>query len=99
MAASKNGTKNGTQKAEDNGVVKGDSAEKQESVAVGTNVGKNSTTQESVYTVDEFCSNAQNLFNTMPECVRAALTEKGINQCKKVEAEKIVKAFIEKEIK
>ncbi len=54
--------------------------------------------QESTYTIDEFCSNAQALFGTMPECVMAALKEKGIKECKKPEAEKIVRQFIKKEV-
>lgn len=54
--------------------------------------------QESTFTIDEFCSNAQALFGTMPECVRAALKEKGIKECKKSEAEKIVRQFIKKEV-
>lgn len=54
--------------------------------------------QESTYTLDEFCSNAQALFGTMPECVRAALREKGIKECKKSEAEKIVTQFMKKEV-
>lgn len=55
--------------------------------------------KDSVYTVDEYCNNAQNLFGTRPECVRAAFVEKGVVQCEKAEAEKIVKAFIKKEVK
>ena len=56
--------KNGTQKTAEN-----------ESVTLTKNsVAK----QESVYTIDEFCRNAQVLFGTMSECVRAALKEKGI---------------------
>lgn len=54
--------------------------------------------QESVYTIDEFCRNAQVLFGTMPECVGAALKEKGIKECEKIEAEKIVKQFMKKEV-
>ncbi len=54
--------------------------------------------QESVYTIDEFCRNAQVLFSTMPECVWAALKEKGIKECEKTEAEKIVHQFMKKEV-
>ncbi|MCI8962956.1 MAG: hypothetical protein HFG37_04495 [Eubacterium sp.] len=76
--------KNGTQKTAEN-----------ESVTLTKNsVAK----QESVYTIDEFCRNAQVLFGTMSECVRAALKEKGIKECKKLEAEKIVKQFMKKEV-
>jgi len=55
--------------------------------------------QDSVYTVDEFCSNAQVLFHARPECIRAALGEKRVTQCTKEEAEKIVDAFMKKEVK
>ena len=55
--------------------------------------------QESVYTMDEFCSSAQMLFRARPECVRAAFKERGVVQCSKAEAEKIVDAFMKKEVK
>ena len=54
--------------------------------------------QESAYTIDESCSNAQTLFGTMPECVRAALKEKGVEECEKSEAEEIVRQFMKKEV-
>ncbi|MCI8363792.1 MAG: hypothetical protein HFG34_02425 [Eubacterium sp.] len=63
-----------------------------------TSIENSVAKQESTYTIDEFCSNAQALFGTMPECVMAALKEKGIKECKKSEAEKIVKQFIKKEV-
>lgn len=76
--------KNGTQKT----------AENESVTSTESSVAK----QESVYTIDEFCGNAQALFNTMPECVRAALKESGIKECEKSEAEKIVKQFMKKEV-
>ncbi len=93
--------KNETKKAAGNGTVNmaEHSTVKQESVATGTNNEKKYNQKKSVYTIDEFCNNAKNLFNTMPECVRAALKEKGIEQCDKEEAEKIVKEFMKKEVK
>lgn len=99
MASSKNETKKMTET--ENGTVNVDenSAEKQESVRGNTNTERKSKTKDSVYTVDEFCNNAQRLFGTMPECVRAALKEKGIEQCNKAEAEKIVREFMKKEVK
>lgn len=63
-----------------------------------TSIENSVAKQESTYTIDEFCSNAQVLFGTMPECVMAALKEKGIKECKKSEAERIVKQFIKKEV-
>lgn len=94
-------SKNETKKATENGAINvaENSTEKKESVSGDMNTEKKSKTGDSVYTVDEFCNNAQSLFNAMPECVRAALKEKGIEQCEKAEAEKIVKAFMRKEIK
>lgn len=101
MASSKNETKNETKKTAEGRIVNTAevSAAKQESVSVDTITEKKPDTQESVYTIDEFCNNAQTLFHVMPECVRAALKEKGIKQCKKAEAEKIVKEFMKKEVK
>ena len=55
--------------------------------------------KESVYTVDEFCNNAEVLFQTKSECVRAALTQEGIEQCTKERALSIVSAFMKKEVK
>lgn len=108
MASSKNGTKNESTKTAESGAasvaeapaVKQDPDAKQDSVVVaGTGTEKKPEPRESVYTVDEFCSNAKSLFNTMPECVRAALKEKGIEQCSKTEAEKTVMEFMKKEVK
>lgn len=97
-------SKNETKKAAENEAVSVavNPAEKQKSARGSTNTTnteKNSETGKSVYTVDEFCSNAESLFHTMPECVRAALKEKGIEQCDKAEAEKIVREFMKKEVK
>lgn len=89
MASSKNETKKEA----------GNPADKQEPVMGNTTAEKNSKSGDSVYTVDEFCNNAQKLFHTMPECVRAALMEKGITQCSTAKAEKIVKEFLRKEVK
>lgn len=98
---SKNGTKSETTKTAESGsvsVTESPVAEKQP-VMEGTSTEKKSKTKESLYTIDEFCNNAKSLFNTMPECVRAALKEKGIEQCDKAKAEKIVKEFMKKEVK
>lgn len=54
---------------------------------------------EPVYTAEEFCSDAQELFGVRPECVRAALTEGKVTQCTKAEAHRIVEAFLHKEVK
>lgn len=89
MASSKNETKK----------VAGNPADKHEPVMGDMTAEKKPKSEGSVYTVDEFCNNAQSLFHTMPECVRVALTEKGVTQCSKAEAEKIVKEFLGKEVK
>ena len=74
--------------------------EKQEVLASIENERKKEVKKrESVYTVDELCSSAQALFFTRPECVRAALKEKNIMKCSRSEAEKIVRAFVKKEVK
>lgn len=54
---------------------------------------------ESQYTVDEFVANAESLFGTKPECVKAALMKKDVAMCTKSEAEKIIKEFMKKEVK
>lgn len=51
------------------------------------------------YSVSEFCMGARQIFGVGPDIVRAALLEKGVTTCSKAEAEKIVKAFKEKEVK
>lgn len=71
-----------------------------EKVATASGTSEKPLSQkEPVYCVDEFCNNAKILFQTKPECVRAALREKGIEQCTKVQAQSIVSAFMKKEVK
>ena len=60
---------------------------------------KSGKKQEPVYSAEEFCSSAQALFHTKPECVRAALKERNITQCSRAEAEQIVRNFMKKEVK
>lgn len=60
---------------------------------------KSATKNESVYTIDEFCKNAQTLFSVKPECVRAAFKKNGITECGKDKAKKIVEEFMKKEVK
>lgn len=55
--------------------------------------------EESVYNVEEFVTNVESLFQRKPECVRAALMEKGIEKCTKSEAQKIVEEFMKKEVR
>ncbi|MCI8564297.1 MAG: hypothetical protein HFH69_12435 [Lachnospiraceae bacterium] len=55
--------------------------------------------QEAVYTVEELAAGAETLYGTRPECVTAALREKGITACAKEEAGEIVGRFIRKEVK
>lgn len=55
--------------------------------------------KEDVYTIEEFAANAEVLFHTRPECVIAALRERGIAECGKAQAEKIVNAFNKREVK
>lgn len=55
--------------------------------------------EEAVYFTEEFVANAETLFRRKPECVRAALMEKGIEKCTKSEAQKIVAEFMKKEVR
>lgn len=55
--------------------------------------------EEAVYFVEEFVVNAESLFKRKPECVRAALIDKGIEKCTKSEAQKIVEEFMKKEVR
>ena len=59
---------------------------------------KKGKTAEPVYTVEEFCGSAQKLFGVRPECVRAAFRERGVMQCGKTEAARIVRTFMKKEV-
>ncbi len=54
---------------------------------------------ESEYTAGELAADAEMLFATRPECVLAALREKEITKCTKERAEKIVRAFMKREVK
>jgi len=66
----------------------------------GTTDGKAKGKQaESEYTARELAANAEMLFATRPECVAAALREKEITKCTKERAEKIVRAFMKREVK
>lgn len=53
---------------------------------------------ETLYGVDEFVANARELFNTMPECVVAAFSCKGIRKATKEEAQRIVAEFLKREV-
>lgn len=55
--------------------------------------------KESLYTAAELAADAETIFNTTPECVLAALKEKGLGECTKREAEETVKAFRERTVK
>ena len=52
----------------------------------------------SVYTARELAENAKALFNTMPECVTAALRFAGVSACTIEEAKTIVKNFLNQEV-
>lgn len=104
MATSKNETKKAA--AEQAAAVSADTVSAEQAAAENMKVvdtekkaGGSRKKQESVYSVEEFCSSAQELFHVRPECVRAALAEKKITQCSKAEAEQIVEAFMKKEVK
>lgn len=49
--------------------------------------------KESVYTIEEFAANSEELFGTSPECVFAALKQKGITECTKAKAKETIKVF------
>lgn len=53
---------------------------------------------EAVYKAEEFVAVA-NIFGTQPECVEAALKLAGIQEATEATARKIVKEFLNKEVK
>lgn len=73
--------------------------EKSSAQAKSVKMEKPIKVKESVYTVEEFVTNAETLFKRKPECVGAALMEKGIEKCTKSEAQKIVEEFMKKEVR
>lgn len=65
----------------------------------GTVAAKTGTKNNaSVYTARELAENAKALFNTMPECVTAALRFAGVTACTIEEAKTIVKNFLNQEV-
>ena len=72
----------------------GGTTSKAGSVAAKTGTKNNA----SIYTVRELAENAKALFNTMPECVTAALRFAGITSCTIEEAKAIVKNFLNQEV-
>ena len=65
----------------------------------GTVAAKTGTKNNaSVYTARELAENAKALFNTMPECVTAALRFAGVTVCTIEEAKIIVKNFLNQEV-
>lgn len=55
--------------------------------------------REAAYTAEEFAANAEAIFRVKPECVQAAFREKGIKECTKSDAKKVVEDFMRKEVK
>lgn len=54
---------------------------------------------DSMYSVEEFSAGAKALFGVEPELVEAALKNAGVTRCTKEKAEKIVKSFVNREVK
>ena len=54
---------------------------------------------ESMYTVAELATAAHSVFGVMPECVTAALMCAGKDKATISEAKKIIKNFMDKEVK
>lgn len=54
---------------------------------------------ESMYTAAELAAAAQSVFGVMPECVTAALARAGREKTTISEAKKIIKNFMDKEVK
>lgn len=54
---------------------------------------------EPLYTADELAATARTQFNTAPEVVKTALKMAGKTKATQPEAFKIVKAFLEREVK
>lgn len=53
---------------------------------------------DSVYPASELAYNAKKLFNTMPECVTAALKMADVKECTIDEAKTLVKNFLNQEV-
>lgn len=104
MAMTKNGTKKAAEGQADSGGTNTALADQADTLNAASGdlvkkAGSSEKRQESVYSVDEFCSNAQTMFHTRPECVRAALAEKNITQCSRTKAKNVEEAFLKKEVK
>lgn len=54
--------------------------------------------KEQTYTIDELSAAAESAFNTKPEVVYAALVTAGKKEATKLETEKLVKKFLDKEV-
>lgn len=53
---------------------------------------------DSIYSATDLAANAKKLFNTMPECVMAALKMAGVKKCTIDEAKTLVKNFLNQEV-
>lgn len=65
---------------------------------LGTEVSV-STQETMMYDAWEFVKGARKLFDVSPDLVAAALKSRGIVRCTKADAEKVVKAFVERKVK
>lgn len=54
---------------------------------------------DSSYTIDEFKAGSRAIFGVAPELVEAALKNAKVTRCTKEKAEKIVKSFVNREVK
>lgn len=54
---------------------------------------------ESEYSMAEFAANSRTVFGVMPECVIAAFRVAGISKATKQAAHRIIKNFMEKEVR
>lgn len=76
-----------------------DNAAKETAVSVTGRNGMQHKGSDSSYTIEEFKAGAKALFGVAPELVDAALKNAGITRCTKEKAEKIVKSFVNREVK
>lgn len=76
-----------------------DNAVKETAVSITGKNGMQHKGSGSMYSVGEFSAGAKALFGVAPELVEAALKNAGVARCTKEKAEKIVKSFVNREVK
>lgn len=76
-----------------------DDAAKENALSTTGKNGMQHKGSDSMYSIGEFKTGAKALFGVAPELVEAALKNAGVTRCTKEKAEKIVKSFVNREVK